>query len=124
MNGKIKVTQRKMNKILDYISTYKCNDQGVVLMDKAFYEGISDMDKTEVNQILNALEDDNVIIKRPPSINYPCPTLRLTTNAFTYRMKQKRSHFRFWIPVAISILALLRPEITSFIKWIIALLQK
>lgn len=27
--------------------------------------------------------------------------------------------FRFWIPVSISIIALIRPEIVAFIKWIV-----
>ena len=124
MNGKIKVTQRKMNKILDYISSYKCNVQGIVLMDKSFYEGISDMNQTEINQILNALENENVIEKYPPSIHYRYPTLRLTINAFTYRTKQRQHNFRFWFPAVMSILALLRPEIIAFIQWIISLLKE
>lgn len=41
--------------------------------------------------------------------------------ALTYFDEKIDKRIRFWIPLTVSILALLRPEITILIKWIIGL---
>lgn len=48
------------------------------------------------------------------------PTCRitLTNKAFTYFSDRREEHIRFWIPVVISIIALLRPEIIKLITYI------
>ena len=38
-----------------------------------------------------------------------------------YKKEIRRSWIQFWIPLIVSIFALLRPEITLFIEWIIGL---
>ena len=40
-----------------------------------------------------------------------------------YNEEKRRSWIQFWIPFAVSLFALLRPEITILIKWFISILS-
>ena len=66
MNGKVRATQRNVNKALDYICTYDKARGGVVPVDEEFYNGLIGMDRTLINQTLNVLEDYQIIKKFPP----------------------------------------------------------
>ena len=103
MSFKIRISYHNMYKVLDYISDYTFAKDGFVVMDNSFFSGLLPMNKVKVIQTLNALESEGVIEKFPPSIQSPFPCLRLTNAAFTYRLHTKRDRFRFWLPTAISI---------------------
>lgn len=107
MNAKIRISQRNINKVLDYISNYKISSNRRVYIDENFYNGLRSMNKIRINQTLNAMEELNIIEKFPPSYNH-APYIRLSNGAFSYRLLRKQNTRRFIIPTIISIIALLK----------------
>lgn len=48
----------------------------------------------------------------------------LTNKAFSYNSDRQEDNIRFWTPIVISIVALLRPEIIKLINYILSLINK
>ena len=120
MNGKVRATQRSVNKVLDYICTYDKARGGVVPVDEEFYNGLIGMDRTLINQTLNVLEDYQIIKKFPPGAFLGVPSLCLLTGAFSYKLKRKQEAVRYWIPIILSILSFI-VSILSLIVAVIAI---
>ncbi|MBQ4556555.1 MAG: hypothetical protein IJA60_02780 [Clostridia bacterium] len=106
MKTKIKVTQRNVNKVLDYLSTYPYSKGKMMFVDEKFYSGLR-LSKVKVNQTLNALQELNIIEITPPVYNKPA-TIYLAAGAFSYRLLNRQSLTRFLIPTIISAIALLK----------------
>ncbi len=70
---------------------------------------------------LHRLFQDNYIIN---STNYHDENVYLTEAGRAYIEEVKLDKHRFWIPVAISIIAFFRPEITSIIKYFVTLIAE
>ena len=95
MNGKVRATQRSVNKVLDYICTYDKARGGIVPVDEDFYNGLNGMDRALINQTLNVLEDYQIIKKFPPGAFLGVPSLCLLTGAFSYKLKRKQEAVRY-----------------------------
>lgn len=126
INGKIRVTQRNINKVLDYISTYKKAKNEKVFLDDDFYNGLTPMNETKINQTLNTLQAENVIEIFPPKYPANCSYLKLTPNAFAYRLHRKQDNVRYNITTAISVIALIgayRRELSWLLRTLMQLLK-
>lgn len=118
MSSKIRITQRHINKVLDYISTYKKSVNGIVLLNNDFYGGLL-MSNTKITQTLNAMTDYHLIEVISPANHIRPAQIKLTSAAFSYRLLQRRELFRFALPTIISIVALIK----SFNKELLLLLE-
>lgn len=118
MSSKIRITQRHINKVLDYISTYKKSVNGIVLLNNDFYGGLL-MSETKITQTLNAMTDHQLIEVISPATGSRPAQIRLTSAAFSYRLINKKESFRFAFPVIISLVALIK----SFDKELLLLLE-
>jgi hypothetical protein len=67
---------------------------------------------------LHSLFQDNYISN---SNNFHDNNVYLTDKGRAYVEEIKSDKYRFWIPVVISLIALFRPEIMSFIKYLATL---
>lgn len=118
MSSKIRITQRHINKVLDYISTYKKSVNGIVLLNNDFYGGLL-MSDTKITQTLNAMTDFHLIEVIPSADRNQPKQIKLTSSAFSYRLIKRNESFRFVLPTIISIIALLK----SFDKELLLLLE-
>lgn len=51
-------------------------------------------------------------------------TIFIQAHGYNYVPRKKNDSLKFWIPLIVSILALLRPEIIKFIEWIFGLFSQ
>ncbi len=126
INGKIRVTQRDINKVLDYISTYKNSKDGLVLINDDFYNGLPRMNKVRINQAINSLNAVNAVEVYQPTPSVRVSSLRLTSEAFVYKLHKKQNDIRFIIPTVISIIALVgayRQELSWLLQSLMQLMK-
>ncbi len=71
--------------------------------------------------VLNELFQDRYIVN---STNYHDANIYITDEGRAYVEELKTDNHRYWIPVIISLVALFRPEITSFVKCLAILLAE
>ncbi len=123
MNAKIRIKRRHLYKVLDVIADYKDARRGVVHIDDSFYEKLRPLKRVQINQVLNALESEDVIEIFESQLSPYRICVQLTSHAFAYRMHIRETSFRFWFPSVISVIALVISA-TPVVPSILDLLQK
>lgn len=119
----IKVTERKISKTLDILSSYPDAHNGKIPIDDNFYSALSFMNKIQVNQTLNAMSSRNLVNLTKP-YPYIDGHITLTPHAFVYKLDNKHKKFKFWFPIIISLVSLacsLRHEFLYIFKWLVNL---
>lgn len=81
-------------------------------------------DYDELLPLAKALHSKNVIELIPEDGSNTYPRIKILSKAYSYIPDRNDKIIRFWIPTTISVIALLRPEITTFIKWFVRLCLK
>lgn len=94
-------SNRQQIKFLKKLLNTNTSYNGGFLLDKTFYL-LFKLSKSEVTQILNALEDKKLIKIIPPSPINSLPWIKIEQKAFSYIPDLRDNLFRFWIPIVIS----------------------
>lgn len=94
-------SNRQQIKFLKKLLNTNTSYNGGFLLDKTFYL-LFKLSKSEVTQILNALEDKKLIKIIPPSPINSLPWIKIEQKAFSYIHDLRDNLFRFWIPIVIS----------------------
>lgn len=94
-------SNRQQIKFLKKLLNTNTSYNGGFLLDKTFYH-LFKLSKSEVTQILNALEDKKLIKIIPPSPINSLPWIKIEQKAFSYIPDLRDNLFRFWIPIVIS----------------------
>lgn len=122
MNNKLHISERDIQKAVDIIKATDKNELNSFSFSQLESILKASFPDEKVQQIISALSARNIIRISRLFTNAPL-TVTVLDTAYVYKLNTNKSSLRFWLPVIISIIALLRPEIVSIIKFILNILS-
>ncbi len=109
-------TKKDQLKLLKILMRTPARKGGYFVIDENFYD-LFPFPEHKVNQILTALDEQGIIhLIAPANMKYPC--FQILQKAYSFIPEQQEINKRFFIPLVISIIALVK----SFDKEILSLL--
>ena len=94
-------SNRKQIKFLKKLMNTKTNYNGGFVLTDKFYSNFK-LSKTQINQILMALSDKELVSMMPPNENCRYFFVRVEQKAFSYIPDFQDYLFRFWLPIVVS----------------------